>query len=517
MAGLRWAARSSGGIAVLALTLTATACGMGGADGSGAGGNDGAHLVYAENFGPAAAWAPETDDAHPLIRAGCLETLVRYSADRELEPGLATEWSQTEPTTWEFTLREGVSFQNGTPMDAEAVAGALTHLLEVESPARSFNPEVVSGVEVVGDATIRITTPSADPLVPLRVAAPNTGILAPEAYAGRQIDIQGTCTGPFEVTGEVPRQSLSLERNENYWGGDVSLATAEVRFVVDGATRTTQLQTGEVQIARSLPPNKVSVVDDDANLTVQDFEVARSTMLLLNNSQPPFDDPLVRRAMQYAVDRSAIVDTIYEGVGQPAAGPFSPETEWAPDGAEPVPHDPDEARSLLAEAGVDPESLSIELIAYNDQPAFADIAAVIQDQLGQIGVDVRIRGGEYASVEPDLLSGDFDAALLSRGYLVDVADPGGFLLSDWSCEGSYNIAHHCDEQTDQLIQDAVRIEDVEERNARYAEIAERLQSEAASVFLAHEGATYGTSDSVENFEPHPLDYYVLTAELALSS
>jgi peptide/nickel transport system substrate-binding protein len=104
-------------------------------------------------------------------------------------------------------------------------------------------------------------------------------------------------------------------------------------------------------------------------------------------------------------------------------GPFGPDTDWAPEAAEPVAQDLDEARALLDEAGVEPESLSIELLAYNDRPEFPVVAAVLLAHLGELGIEVKIRAGEYASLELDLLSGDFDATLLSRGYLVDVADP----------------------------------------------------------------------------------------------
>lgn len=512
MTRLRWA----GGIALIALTTTA--CGMGDGGGGGeaqANSNGGGHVVYAEAIPPNTAWAPETDDAHDLMRAGCLETLVKYGYDGELEAGLATEWNQTEPTTWQFTLRDDVSFQDGTPMDAEAVAGALTHLLEVKTPARAFNADVVSSVEAVDESTVEITTPAPDPLVPLRVASPNSGILAPKAYEGNQIDIMGTCTGPFTVVDEQPRRSLSLEANEDYWDGAPTIATAEVRFVIDGATRATQLQTGEAQIARSLPAASLSRLEGDSNVEINELALSRTTVMLLNNSRPPFDDPQVREAIQHALDREAIVASVYEGTGQPAVGPFSPESPWAPEGAEVPSFDPDEARSLLDQAGVDPESLTIDLLAYNDRPEFADLAAVIQEQLAQIGIKVKIRTGDYASLEPDMLSGNYDAALLSRGVLVDVADPGGYLSSDWTCDGSYNIAQYCSEETDAMIQDAVTIEDLDQRNAAYQDIAERLQSEAASAFLLHESAVWGVGADVEGFEPHPLDYYVLTADLAL--
>ena len=512
MMRLRWAS----GIAVVA--LAAAGCGMGGSSDGGQGGNaegGGGHLVYTEQFAPVAAWATETNDAHTLSRVGCLETLVKFTDKGELEPMLATEWNQVEPTTWEFTLRDGVKFQDGTPLDAEAVAGALTHVLAAPTPARAFNSDVISGVEATDESTVQITTPVADPLVPLRVANPNAGILAPKAYEGEQIDIKGTCTGPFTVTDEVPRESLNLEANEDYWGGDVALDSAEVRFIIDGATRATQLQTGEAQIAKSLPVANLAGLESDDNLAISDLPLSRTTVMLLNNSRPPFDDPLVRQAIQKAVDTQAIVDGVYEGSGEPAVGPFGPTTDWAPEGAEPTPVDLDEARALFDQAGVDPESLSIELMAYNDRPEFADVAAVIQDQLSQLGIKVKIKSAEYAALEPDALAGDFDAYLLSRGYLVDVADPGGYFRSDWTCDGGYNIAHYCDPETDQMIADAVAIEDTAARSDAYAEIAEKLQSEAASVFLIHEHGVYGTQADVTNFEPHPQEYYVLTADLAV--
>ena len=514
MTRLRWAS------AIALVALTASACGMGGddngnnggsADGEGSG--DG-HVVYAEFTAPLAAWAPETDDGILLSRAGCLETLLRYEADGTLTENLATAWEQADPETWEFTLREGVEFQDGTPMDADAVVGALQHVLDAKTPARSFNPDVVSGVEAVDASTVAITTPAADVLLPLRVASPNTGILAPKAYEGQQIDIQGTCTGPFTVVDEVPRQSLSMERNEDYWGGEVATATAEVRFVVDGASRVTQVQTGEAQIAAAIPAVSLSTLEGDSNIHVESIQQPRTSVMLLNNSRPPFDDPLVRQAIQHAIDIETIAATVYEGGAIPAVGPFSPDDPWAPAGAGAVAFDQAEAESLLDQAGVDPSSLNFELIAYNDRPEFGDLAAVIQEQLGQLGATVKIRAGEYASVEPDMLAGEFDAALLSRGYLVDLGDPVGYLSSDYTCEGGYNIAHYCDPEVDAMVSEAAGTEDSEARNAIYGQVAERLQGDPASVFLVHESLVTAMSTNLEGFVPHPLNFYVLTKDVS---
>lgn len=489
---------------------------MGGNSGASTSGDGaGGHMVFVENLPPAAAWATESYDAQTLSRAGCLETLVSYGYDGEMEPMLATEWSQVSPTIWEFKLREA-NFQDGTPMDADAVVVALKHVLAAETPARAINPDVISSVEAVDQSTVQVTTPAPDPLVPLRMANPNAGILAPKAYEGDQIDIKGTCTGPFTVTEEVPEQSLTLEANTDYWGGDVTLDSAEVRFMADAPGRATQLQTGEAHISKHLAVSSLATLEGDDNVKIATLSVPRTTALILNTSRPPFDNPLVRQAFQLAVNPQGIIDGVYEGVGEPAVGPFGPDTDWAPDGAAPIEVELDKARALLDQAGVNPNSLTLELMAYNDRPEFADLAAVIQEQLGQVGVKVTIRSAKYSALEPDALAGNFDMYLLSRGYLVEVADPGAYLRSDWTCDGSYNLAHYCDSETDQMINDAVAIEDPQGRADAYANIAERLQSQATSLFLMHEHAVYGTQANVNNFQLHPQEYYVLTADLGLS-
>jgi peptide/nickel transport system substrate-binding protein len=506
--------RLAGGIALLA--VTASACGLGNDDRPSGAGDGGGHLVYAEHLPPVAAWAVESNDAFTLTRAGCLEPLVQSELDGSLSEKLATSWEQVEPTAWEFQLREDVQFQDGTPMDADAVVGALTHVLEAKTPARSFNAEVISGVEAVDESTIRIETKQPDVLLAYRMASPNTGILAPKAYEGEQIDIEGTCTGPFEVVEENSQQSLTLERNETYWGGTPALATAEVRFIVDGEVRATQLQAGEVDIAPYLPVANLAQLEGNDDLVVTTTEQPRTTAMMLNNSRPPFDDPLVRQAIQRAIDTQAIADSIYEGVMSPAIGPFAPDQPWAPQDVSPVSPDLDEARRLLDEAGVDPSTLSFQLMAYVSRPEFPDVAAVIQDQLGQLGIEVKIRSGDAATFEPEWLAGDYDAALLSRGYLLDVGDPAGYLAADYTCDGSYNVAHYCDEETDTQVNQALQNENQGARYETYRNLAQKLQTEAVNVFLVHESGVVGATTSVENFEQHPLNFYVFTKDLDVS-
>ena len=143
--------------------------------------------IVVDNFrAPVADWALESDAAYILSLSGCLETLTRYDESQgKIVPSLATEWKQASPLEWDFTIREGVKFQDGSALTADAVVGSLQNVLEAEVPARAFSPKVVSGVKALDDHTVRVTTPTESPLVPYRLASVNTGVLVPGRVQGR--------------------------------------------------------------------------------------------------------------------------------------------------------------------------------------------------------------------------------------------------------------------------------------------------------------------------------------------
>lgn len=234
MARLRWAS-----------DFADTACGTGGAENndnvqSEQGGPGNGHIVYGEVFAPAAAWALESNDAHP--RAGCLETLIRYGTDAELEPSLAEEWSQVDPKTWEFRLREGVKLQDWITVDSEAVAGALTHLLEVKIPARALNPDAVSAVEAVDEVTVQVTTPAADQLVrqAIQLAADTEAIVASQrlrrhrSACRRSVRARYSVGRPAGHHRGTPGQRVPLHRARH------ALGQLRRRAAVPGATSSTR-------------------------------------------------------------------------------------------------------------------------------------------------------------------------------------------------------------------------------------------------------------------------------------
>ena len=466
-------------------------------------------------FPPTAGWAMETDDAFSLMRAGCLEGLTRIDFDQKLQPSLATTWEQSNPTDWDFSIRPGVRFHDGRDVDAAAVVNSLDRVLNASAPSRAFNPKVISKVEAIDEMTVRISTPTPSVLLPLRLASANTGILSPASYVDQgKVDPVDACTGPFVVKKVLAKQLLGMVRNDDYWGGEVGVEEAEVHYVTDGNTRVTQLRSGEAQIATKIPLAVRASLENMPEIVVHSLEVPRTTAMYLNNGKPPLDNPLVRKAIQAAVDVSAIVASAYEGIGTPAIGPFAPHEPWAPEVGV-VEHDPDRAIALLAEAGIEPGDLKFELRAYNSRPELPDVAQIIQHQLKAVGIDVAVIITDWAGLEPSFVGGTYDMAMMSRGHQLDVADPLGFLQADYSCEGGFNVSHVCNPEIDALLEDAAAMADNDSRFDHYRSVARWLQEEAVNVFIVHQQETNATHESVRNFRVHPLNHYYLTKDITL--
>lgn len=507
--------RSTAAIGLVAL-LTLTGCGLSGGAGNPASTEpDPNQRIVVDNFrAPVANWAPESDAAYILSLSGCLETLTKYDhAQGKVVPFLASEWKQVSAVDWDFTIRGGVKFQDGTDLTAKAVAASLEYVLDAKVPARAFNRTMIKGVKAIDANTVRVTTPAESPLVPYRLASVNTGILAPAAYKGGTIDPFGHCTGPFTPVSEKAKQSLTLDRNENYWGGEVQLAGAEVRFITNGATRAAQVQTGEADVSLSIPASSLSALEGAPNVNVLKADSPRTATLYLNNGRAPLNNVNFRKALRSALDLEALAASVYEGAALPAAGPFAPSEPWASKEAESPRQNLDEAKKLLAAAGYTAKK-PLEIIAIVERAEFADVATVIQENLKKIGVPVTIETKEYAAAEPDVLAGNYDMLLSQRNRLIDIADPIGFLTADYTCDGTYNLSHFCNKEYDKIIRQAAQTENTGDRQRLYEQAGQILDSEAVNLWLVNEQATDAVRSNVQSYVQDPLSRYALTAQTA---
>jgi peptide/nickel transport system substrate-binding protein len=473
------------------------------------GGEGGAFLRVALQFGPDAGLAIETDDASVLVKAAVVERLVNANDAGEPVPALAESWERIDETSWEFALRPDVVFHDGSAFDAAAVQTALSYISGVASPPRSLGGLTLT-TEVVDDLTIRIITSDPDPILPIRLSSRSLGILAPVAYDSSPTEPIGT--GPFLVADFTPPDSLTVERFDDYWGDIAQLDGAEFRFIPDAGARAAALRAAEVDVADGIAIPDLQALEEDQDIELIRFSLPRTASLYANTTTGPMSDPVVREAVSLALDETAIAEGLLEGQFAPASSYFGEENNWAPQ-QDAGPADADGARALLDGAGAD--SRSITIWTYSSRPELADIATVVQAQLQAAGFEVELEVGEYTPLEERVFAGEHDLFLGSRGYYFDIADAGAVLTSDFTCEGGYNLNLYCSESFDTLIEELNLADSTADRQALFAEAAQVLLDEHIGFPLVHDRARYAARTNVDGLVIDPFETTLLTSQVAL--
>ncbi|MEU0428096.1 ABC transporter substrate-binding protein [Streptomyces canus] len=466
----------------LLLTPVLTACfASGGSEGGDPGGDaDGSRLRVALAFPPAENLSPYGADATLLSRLGVTEGLTALDANGAAAPALAESWRRENDRTWLFALREA-TFQDGSEVTPAAVAAALTHATEAK-PA----PAALSGVTLTVEAqsaAVRITTTNPDPVLPLRLSSPSLAVLSPKAYQDRA-DPVGTATGPFELTEVNGSTSAVLDRFDDYWGGRAQASGIDARFIADGTARANAVRTGQVDIAEAIPVAQAATLD---KATLEETATTRTTSLQLNTRSGPFKDPKLRAAAREAVDSSAVVKGVFEGYADPGAGIYGPAVTWA-EGKRVQPT----GRATAAK----PNGTAVTLATYDNRPELPEIVQVLQQQLQKAGFKVSLVVREYSRLESDALAGKFDAVIGARNSLVDTGDPVGVLVSDYTCDGGYNLARLCDREADRAVAEADAVADTGERQDAAMRAEAAILGTDAVVPLAHQGIIVGVATDV---------------------
>ncbi|MFF0990761.1 ABC transporter substrate-binding protein [Kocuria nitroreducens] len=506
---LRLAPRSTGlGLAAVSLLLLTGCFSSGTSAAGGAGGSTDARVRAAMMQPPRSALSPFSDDAFKLSRWSTGETLVRLDEAGDAQPMLATAWEQLDETTWSFTIRDGVTFHDGTELTAQNAADSLARAVAAE-PA----PRILDGVEMdvtaEGD-TVRVTTAEVDPLVPQRLSSPQLSVLAPAAYEGTAVTPVGHGTGPFELTALDGTSGATLERYEDYWGDPAAAAGIDVSFVPDGTARAAALRTGEADVVESVPVGQAAQVDEEL---LTEVPMPRTNTLYLNTEDGPFADPALRAAARQALDPQSLVDGVYEGRADVAAGLLGPAIPYAAEG-----RDTDEYREPLAaraEAG-DPAGEKITIGTFTDRAELPEVAVQLQQQLEAAGFEVELDVREYQYIEADALEGDFDAFVLSRATVLDSGDPVAYMVSDFGCEGSFNLSQFCSETVDAALDRAEQATPGEERRRAILAAEATILAEDAAIPMLHERVIQGEQNGVVGAARDPRERELITAETTVA-
>ena len=461
-------------------------------------------------FGPDSGLAIESDDASILVKAAVVEGLVRSDASGAPVPALAESWERIDETTWEFVLRPGVTFHDGSTLDAAAVETAIAYISGVASPPRSLGGLTLT-TETIDDLTVRILTSDPDPILPLRLSSRSIAILAPAAYDSEPTEPIGS--GPFMVSDFSPPDSLTVERYDGYWGDVALLEGAVFRFLPDAGSRAAAIRADEIDVADGIAIPDLQAIEDDSDIDLIRFSLPRTASLYANTAEGPMADPVVREAVSLAIDEVSMAEDLLEGQFAPARSYFGEENAWAPQGDGDPADAADQAAALLE--GVSEENRSITIWTYTGRPELADMATVAQAQLEAVGFNVEVEVGEYTPLEERVFNGEHDLFLGSRGYYFDIADAGAVFTSDFTCDGGYNLNRYCSEDFDAIVTELSLAETAEDRQALFAQAAQVLADDFIGFPLVHDRARYAARSDVAGLVIDPFELTLLTPQVSL--
>lgn len=472
-AGCRMSPQSSGGTIVYGLTLTPS-----GID---------PHIDASSELG-----IPLTSVYDPL---------VWLTPDGEFVPGLAESWEVSEDgLVYTFRLRDDVTFHDGTPFNAEAVQFSLDRIADPETASRKAGGMLgpYDHTEIVDETTVRVHFE--EPYAPF-LASLSTVYLAmvsPEAVStwGDEYQFHQVGTGPFVFEEYVPKDHLTLVRNDDYdWApsffdhqGPPELEEVTFRFYTDPATRLLALESGDADVMGEVPPQDAVRLDDGSDYALMPVPIpGQPLQFFMNTRRTPTDDRRVRKALIYAVNRSAIVETVFESYSPVAYGPLNRSTfAYDPTIEGAYAYDPDKAVGLLEEAGWtdsdgdgirdrDGRPLELETILMG-WGYIPEVGQMLQNQLGQVGIAIKSRQMTFSNALGDVADGRYHLV----PFLFSNSDPDILRTTFHSSnvDGGFNWSKVSDSQLDAWLEEGKEAMNEAERRAIYAKIQQHIMEEA---------------------------------------
>ncbi len=348
------------------------------------------------------------------------EGLTRFGPDGAVNPGLAESWEISDDgTTYTFKLRSGVTFHDGTALDASDVVFSLDRARADDSTnAQKALFEGIESVEAVDDTTVKVTLKAPQGQFLFNMAWGDAVIVAPESIENIQTKPIGT--GAFKFDNWKQGDSISLVKNADYWGTPAKLNEVTFKFISDPTAAFAAMMAQDIDAFYSYPaPENLVQFDADPRFEVLEGSTEGETILAMNNKEEHFANPLVRKAVSMAINRDAIIDGAMFGYGTPIGTHFAPHNPDYVDLLGNSPHDPEAAKALLAEAGY-PDGFTTTLKL--PPPSYARRGGeIIAAQLREIGIQTEISNLEWAQWLEEVFRGkDFGLTIVSHTEPFDI-------------------------------------------------------------------------------------------------
>jgi peptide/nickel transport system substrate-binding protein len=448
------------------------------------------------------------------VMASLYDKLVDINTEGEIVPMLAESYEVSDDgKTYTFKLREGVKFHDGAPFNAEAVKFNLERYREEDS-TRSTEVEPIESVEVVDDATVRVNMKRT--FAPfLAVLTDRAGIMvSPKAVRENngRISNNPVGTGPYKFVERRRGESITLEKNENYWRDGLPKADKIVyRGIEDANVQLQNLRSGELDVIDSIPFVEFNDLKEDESYQVSIEPGLGYQGFYLNVRQPPFDDKKLRQVVYNLVDRKAIVQAVLRGIGGDAGNsPFGKASFAYSEQSDSFDApNVEEAKRLLEEAGK-PNGFSFTL-KISPTPEDQQLGQIMQNSMKEAGVKVNLERLEFGTLLEQSQNGDFQALALGWSGRID---PDLNIYDFVITNGDFNDSGYSNEEVDRLLNEARSTLDQGRRKELYTQTMEILHEDVPYVYLYHNNATtdFAFQGNVTGFESYP-DGILRTAKL----
>lgn len=441
-----------------------------------------------------------TDMPAAKITANVFETLVSIDENNEVVPCLAESWEIVDDLTYRFKIRQGVKFHDGSELTVDDVAFSFE--MNGQSPhAVTVNTNIdFENCKVVDENTFELKLKQ--PFGPmLRYLAANVmSIVSEKSYTelGDEFGTHPVGTGPYKVVDWVTDDRIELTRFDDYWGDKANIKDVTVRLIPESTTRSIEVETGGIDIGCRILASDVARLEENPNITVDRQETYSTNFIGMVTNQAPLDNVLVRKAINYAVDKEAIMKVVYQGIGVVGSAPMSPTLFGFNDSLPQYTRDIEKAKELLAEAGY-PDGFSIT-ISHNEDQVRGDICEMVQAQLAEVGINVEIETLEWGAFIERIYEGSMPMFVL--GWSASTGDPDVALYSSFYT-GNFgaggNMTFYSNPEVDELLIKGRVSSDQEVRKEAYLKAQEIIWDEAPCVFLQHDTEVNAYNSNLKGF------------------
>ncbi|MEF2074420.1 ABC transporter substrate-binding protein [Consotaella aegiceratis] len=420
--------------------------------------------------------------------------LVIRQPDLSIAPAAAESWEAVDDTTWHFTLRQGITFSDGTVLDADLVKWNIESMLDPDDPKHNAPWfKSISAVTVLGPYELEIKT--SEPYPALLDQMSMFFLMSPEWTKSHDPSKEAMGSGPYELVSYTSGDSVVLKAREDYYGGKPEFDDVTIRSIPESAARVAGLMAGELDLIFDIPPTEIARINDSGKGKAGAVSSVRSMFLKINTLKEPFGDKKLRQALNYALDKEGMLDALFDGHGEVSrCQVLSPAYFGYNETLEPYPFDPDKARALIAETGI-ATPIPVELeVPVGRYLLASEIAQVAEMELEDVGFDVTIKEMSFSSYIDKYIRAHDLGQLSYLGQAWPTLDADG-LLALFEMGSVY--AYWDDQEFKDLLDKARATVDKTKRKALYADATAHMCEEAPAAFLFNQPVVYAMSDRID--------------------